>query len=97
MFEVDAGSVEGRILKILLELYPATWREVEKEVGVPPMAFKRAITSLQRHGMLGIEGLGERRYITLLRRDILFHRSGGGKPIKKPVLLKHEYDGPMYG
>ena len=97
MFEVDAGSVEGRILKILLELYPATYREVEKEVGVPPMAFKRAMAVLQRTGMVGVEGLGERRYITLLRRDILFHRSGGGKPIKKPVLPKHEYDGPMYG
>ena len=27
----------------------------------------------------------------------LLARSGGGKRPKKPVLQKHEYDGPMYG
>ncbi|MFH0816338.1 MAG: hypothetical protein V1934_05935 [Methanobacteriota archaeon] len=96
MFEVDAGSVEGRILKILLELYPATWIEVEKEVGVPPMAFKKAIAILQRKGMVGVEGV-EKKYLTLARTDILFHRSGGGKRPKKPFLAKHEYDGSMYG
>jgi predicted ArsR family transcriptional regulator len=96
MFEVDEGSVEGRILRILLELYPATWDEVEKEVGVPPMAFKRAITVLRRKGMVGVEGTGK-KYLTLARTDILFHRSGGGRRPKKPVLPRHEYDGPMYG
>ena len=97
MIEVDEGSVEGRILKILLELYPATYREVEKEVGVPPMAFKRAIGQLQRRGVLGVEGTGGRLFLTLLRTDILFHRSGGGKRPKKPVVPKVENDGPMYG
>jgi len=96
MFEVDEGSIEGRILRILLELYPATWKEVESEVGVPPMAFKRAIIVLQRKGMVGVEGI-EKKYLTLTRTDILFHRSGGGKRPKKPVLPKHEYDGSMYG
>jgi predicted ArsR family transcriptional regulator len=97
MLEVDAGSVEGRILKILLELYPATWREVEKEVGVPPMAFRKAMIVLQRQGVVSVEGTGEKRFLTLTRTDILFHRSGGGKRPRKPVLPKHEYDGPMYG
>jgi predicted ArsR family transcriptional regulator len=97
MIEVEEGSVEGRILRILLELYPATWREVEREVGVPPMAFKRALAILQRRGLVGVEGTGERRFLTLLRTDILFHRSGGGKRPRKPVLPKHEYDGSMYG
>jgi hypothetical protein len=97
MYEVDEGSVEGRILRILMELYPATWTDVQREMGVPPNSFNKAIAGLRRSGVVGVEGTTGERYLNLLRNDILFYKSGGRKRQKKPILPKQGYDGPMYG
>ncbi|MBI5001285.1 MAG: hypothetical protein HZB92_07165 [Euryarchaeota archaeon] len=95
MIEVDEDSIEGRILRILLEAYPITKRELQKELKAPPKKVEMALISLQRRGVLGIEGTGDTRFITLVRADILFH-SRKRRKAEKPILPKSD-PGNMFG
>ncbi|MEW5937218.1 MAG: hypothetical protein AB1665_05305 [Candidatus Thermoplasmatota archaeon] len=95
MIEVIEGSTEGRILRILLEAYPITIREIQREMRTTPRVVELALRGLERRGVLVIEGTGKDRFITLLRTDILFH-GGRKKRMPKPPLPKSD-EGPMYG
>lgn len=94
MIEVLEGSTEGRILRILLEAYPVTVRDLQLEMGGPPKVVELALRALERRGVVAIEGTGKERFITLLRTDLLFH-SARRRRAPKPPLPKSD-EGPMY-
>jgi len=89
MIEVDEDSIEGRILRILLEAYPVTLRELQRELKIPPKRLEMALRSLHKRGVLGIEGTGDTRFITIVRADILFH-SRKRRKAEKPILPKSD-------
>lgn len=102
MIEMDRGSLEGRIIGVLMEVYPITVEELRKELGISEKAVTRGIKALQSRGILELELLPDKAYIRLLRRDFKFigrkasqrtaiKRRGGGRGKGR------DYDGYAYG
>ena len=100
--EVLDGSVEGRLLKYLLEVYPVTVEDLERELKVNRDRLERIVKSLVQRGIVEIEPLPDKTYIRLLRSDFHFtgikssqrrryKQSGSKKQVYK------DYEGPMYG
>ncbi len=96
------GSIEGRILKYLLEAYPVTAAQLARDLHIPERRLWRTLKALEVQGVIELETLPGKTYVRLLRRDLSFYgykesqrkrlkRSGGGKP-EKPK----EPEGPMY-
>jgi predicted ArsR family transcriptional regulator len=79
--EIESGSLEERILKILLSRYPITLKELQKELRISLPILKRALTRLQLMGALNLEILPDEIFIRLLRTDFSFH--GVSKKQKK--------------
>ena len=101
MIEIERGSLEARIIEVLLEVYPITVQELREELSLSEKMLERGLKRLQTRGIIALEPLPDRVYIRLLRRDFHFigrkvtqrrplKRSGGKKKGK-------EYDGFAYG
>ncbi len=96
------GSLEGRVLKYLLEAYPVTAAQLARDLHIPEKRLERTLKALEVQGIVELEALPDRTYVRLLRRDLSFYgykesqrkrlkRSGGGKR-EEPK----EPEGPMY-
>ncbi len=101
MIEIERGSLEARIIEVLLEVYPITVEELREELSLSEKMLERGLKRLQTRGIIALEPLPDKVYIRLLRRDFHFigrkvtqrrplKRSGGKKKGK-------EYDGFAYG
>jgi DNA-binding transcriptional ArsR family regulator len=101
MIEIERGSLEARIIEVLLEVYPITVEELREEISLSEKMLERGLKRLQTRGIIALEPLSDKVYIRLLRRDFHFigrkvtqrrplKRSGGKKKGK-------EYDGFAYG
>jgi hypothetical protein len=101
MIEIERGSLEARIIEVLLEVYPITVDDLRKELSISEKSLDRGLARLQTRGIIILEPLSDKVYIRLLRRDFHFigrkasqrkaiKRSGGKKGTK-------EYDGFAYG
>ncbi|UCE37514.1 MAG: transcriptional regulator [Thermoplasmata archaeon] len=101
MIEIERGSLEARIIEVLLEVYPITTEELRKELAISEKMLERGLARLQTRGIIALESLPDKVFIRLLRRDFHFigrkasqrksiKRSGGKKSTK-------EYDGFAYG
>jgi len=99
--EVLNGSIEERILRYLLEVYPVTIEDLERELKIKRERLDRVIKSFVQRGIVELDILPDRTFIRLLRSDIHFTRikpsqrrrykqSGGKKQGIK------DYEGPMY-
>lgn len=99
--EVLHGSLEERVLKYLLEAYPVTVEDLERELKVNRDRLDRLMKSFLQRGIVELEPLPDRTYIRLLRSDFHFtgiqptqrrryKQSGGKKQTGK------DYEGPMY-
>jgi len=102
MIEIERSSLEGRIITVLMEVYPITLQELKDELKLSEKSLERGIKRLQTRGIIELEILPDKVYIRLLRRDFKFigrkasqrtaikHRGGGKGKVK-------EYDGFAYG
>jgi len=99
--EVLNGSIEERILRYLLEVYPATVEDLERELKIKRDRLDRVIKSFTQRGIVELEPLPDRTFIRLLRSDFHFtgikpsqrrryKQSGGKKQAAK------DYEGPMF-
>jgi DNA-binding transcriptional ArsR family regulator len=102
VIQVVEGTVESRILHLLLEMYPVTVRDLERELSLRDDVLERALKRLVARGIVEVEPLSDRTYVRLIRRDFSF---SGLKPSQRRRVRHHggkrekpkDYDGPMFG
>jgi DNA-binding MarR family transcriptional regulator len=96
------GTPESRIVRLLLEMYPVTTKDLERELNLRADVLERTLKGLLARGIVEVEPLPDRTYVRLLRRDFAFSglnpsqhrrvRHHGGKADESK-----DYDGPMFG
>lgn len=99
--EILHGSLEERVVKYLVEVYPATIEDMAHELKVKRDRLDRILKSFAQRGVVELEPLPDKTFIRLLRSDFhftgvkatqrrRFKQSGGKKQAPK------DYEGPMY-
>jgi len=83
--EMDADSLEGRIIKLLMEGRPLTLKEVSDELKISVSRVERAVKGLASRGIVEIEELPDKKYLRLMRSDIKFH---GTNPTQEEAIKK---------
>ena len=99
--EIHQGTMEEKILRRLLEVYPITLEELRYDLKVSEKIMMRTIKALQVRGIIELEVLPGKTYVRLLRRDFLFL----GRDATQRKRFKHkgsvnkpkDYEGPMFG
>ncbi len=99
--EVLHGSLEERILRFLLEVYPVTVEDLGRELKVKRERLDRILKSFVQRGIVELEPLPDKTFIRLLRSDFHFtgikasqrrrYKQTGGKKN-----VTEDYDGPMF-
>lgn len=100
MIEIERGSLEARIIEVLLEAYPITVTGLRKELSLSEIKVETALKRLQTRGIIALEPLPDTIYIRLLRRDFHFigRKATQRKPLKRSGRKKEgkDYDGYAY-
>ena len=83
--EIQSNTLDARVLRILLKVYPITVEELVEKVGVSEKKLERVLKGFVSRGFITLEPLGDKTYIRLNRMD--FHFLGRKETQKKS--LKH--------
>lgn len=83
MVEIESGSLEDRILKILMIKYPITVTDLQEELNVHPDILERTLKSLQTRGVIMLDILPDATFIRLMNTGIDFI---GRKPTQRKNL-----------
>lgn len=101
MIEIERGSLDGRIIAVLLEVYPITVNELKEELSISEKMLERGLKRLQVRGIIALEPLSDKVFIRLQRRDFHFI---GRKATQRKTLKRSggktrgkDYDGFAYG
>lgn len=100
--ELVEGTVEARIVRLLLEMYPATTDDVKRELKMRVDTMERALKALAARGIVELDPLPGRTFVRLLRTDFAFlgRKESQRKRVRRkgrtPKKTK-EYEGPMFG
>jgi len=101
MIEITTGTIDEQIVRILLETYPVTVYDLEKNLHLSKTSILRVLKKLQNKGILRLEPLPDKTYIRLIRRDFSFI----GKKHQRKFIKHHttskkkppkNYEGMMY-
>jgi len=101
VLEMREGTLESRIVHLLLEMYPVTAADIERELKARPGLLDRTLKALALRGVVELERLPDRTYVRLLRFDFAFvgRKESQRRRVKhrgrKPEKPK-EYQGPMF-
>ena len=102
VIEVLEGTLESRIIHLLLEMYPATTKDLERELKVSPALLDRALKGMASRELVELEPLPGLTYVRLLRYDFRFV----GTKVSQRKRVRHHgkkpeepkgYEGPMFG
>jgi DNA-binding transcriptional ArsR family regulator len=100
MIEIERGTLEAKIIEVLLEVYPITIHDLKEEISLPRKSVERGIKRLQTRGIIELEPLSDKIYIRLLRKDFHFigRRVTQRKPLKRTgkKTKGKDYDGYAY-
>lgn len=100
MIEIITGTIEERIIKLLLETYPITVSDIGKKLHLSKSAVMRELKKFQIKGVVRLEPLPDKIYVRLLRRDFSFIGKQQRKFAKHHSKVKKQeskdYDGMMY-
>ena len=100
MIEINRGTLEEQIIKILQKTYPITAEELKIKLHLSKQQILRVLQKLQIKGIIQIEPLPDKTYVRLLRNDFSFiAKKRQRKFIKHSKAKKHkskDYDGMMY-
>ena len=100
--EILDGTLEARIVHVLLEMYPVTVEDLRRELSARKDVLERTLAVMARRGLVELERLPDRTYIRLARMDFTFvgRKETQRKRVKhsgrKPGKPK-DYEGPMFG
>jgi len=101
MIEIITGTLEERIIKLLLKTYPITVSDIGKKLHLSKSTVMRALKKFQIKGVVRLEPLPDKIYVRLLRRDFSFI----GKKQQQKFIKHHsklekqeskDYEGMMY-
>ncbi|MGA1820905.1 MAG: hypothetical protein ACMUIG_00095 [Thermoplasmatota archaeon] len=109
MVQVKAKSIEAKILKVLLRIYPVDSNTVSDEIGIPLREVDRILKGMEKRGWISLERLPDRTFIRLRRTDFTFlgreetqrkavkhKRKDRKKSEIKKKLTRDEHDDMMY-
>jgi len=109
MIEIKKGSLEERVIRILLKKYPITIKDLRKELGVSLVAVERVVKGFVSRGIVTLDVLPDKSFILLQRRDFQFigRHESQRRPLKhikqrdrkakfKAKTKKDDYDDMMY-
>lgn len=100
VIEIEADTLEGRVLRILLATYPITLKDLKWELNISDDMLDRVLKKLAVRGIIEMEKLPGTTYVRLLRTDLKFvglkpsqkkrvKRKGGKKEVE-------DYEGIMF-
>ena len=101
MIEITSGTLDERIIKLLKKTYPITVKDIRKELNISKDIILRALKKFEMKGIVKLEPLPDKTFVTLLRHDFSFI----GKKRQRKFIKRHtgvkkqeskEYDGIMY-
>jgi Mn-dependent DtxR family transcriptional regulator len=72
MIEIDNGSIDAQIIKILQKKYPVTVKDIEHELSLSHGRILRVLNQLHVQGIVHLEPLPDKIYVRLLRHDFKF-------------------------
>jgi len=72
MVQVNSKTLEARILKVLMRVYPVDSEMVSKEIGVSKREVDRTLKGMESRGWISLEILPGRIFIRLRRTDFTF-------------------------
>lgn len=72
MIEIQTGTLEEQIIRLLQKTYPITTHDLLASLQVSERLLNRAIKKLQVQGIVAVEPLPDTTYLRLLRFDISF-------------------------
>lgn len=92
--EMDADSIEAKIVKQLMEGRPLTIEETAEKLKISASRVKRAVKGLVSRGIIEVQELPDKKYLRLKRSDISFHGTNPSqeKKIKKKKKKKKDED-----
>ena len=101
MIEINKGTLEERIIKILQKTYPITVKELKYELHLSIPVIERTLKKLQIQGIVQLDILPDKTYMRLIRNDFSFIlKKQQKKFIKHQKVSKkqeiEEYNGYMY-
>ncbi|MEM1514136.1 MAG: Lrp/AsnC family transcriptional regulator [Candidatus Thermoplasmatota archaeon] len=70
--DIEIGSIEERIIRILQENYPITVAELSKKMNISEEKLIFELNKLQNRGIVILEPLPDKIFIRLIRFDIRF-------------------------
>jgi DNA-binding transcriptional regulator GbsR (MarR family) len=72
MIEIRTGSLQERVLRVLLMQYPITVDELQRKLHVSREVIMRVLKSFQTRNIVNLDILPDKTYIRLLRTDFVF-------------------------
>jgi hypothetical protein len=72
MIEIDNGSIDAQIIKILQKKYPVTVEFIEQQLNLSHGRILRVLNQLHVQGIVRLEPLPDKIYVRLLRNDFKF-------------------------
>jgi len=68
----DTSSLEGKILLLLVEVYPITMKDISNYLNTSMKKVEQSIQKLARKGLVGLEPLPDETFVTLISGDFQF-------------------------
>ena len=68
----DTNTTEGRILLLLVEVYPITVKEISDYLNLPMKRLERSLDMLASKGIISLEPLPDSTYVSLISGDFSF-------------------------
>jgi Mn-dependent DtxR family transcriptional regulator len=72
MIEIENGSIDAQIIKILQKTYPVTIEDIENKLHLSHPRVLRVLNQLHVKGIVLLEPLPDKIYVRLLRSDFKF-------------------------
>ena len=72
MIEINSGTLEERIIKLLQKTYPITVKDIKNELKISKDVTIRILKKFQIKGIVKLEPLPGKTYVRLLRNDFSF-------------------------
>jgi ParB-like chromosome segregation protein Spo0J len=99
--EITQGSLEEKVIRRLLEVYPITIDQLKSDLGISERILMRTIRALVLREIIELEELPDKTFIRLQRKDFLFL----GRDVTQRKRFKHkgdkkkesDYEGIMFG
>ncbi|MFQ5910536.1 MAG: helix-turn-helix domain-containing protein [Thermoplasmata archaeon] len=98
--EIEQDTLEERVLRVLLESYPVTLKDLRWELKISEGRLDRVLKKLISRGVIEVEELPGTTYVRLLRTDLVFV---GMKPSQKKRFKRkggkkegEDYEGIMF-